>query len=210
MLKAYSLGEEGSESPAIESAPAVLAPVEKGSIYLDMGEDPDMGESGVPETPIMFEVQDGIAAFSAGIEEYPTYSVEFYGNVKLLDVIPGTDTSKDPSEDFSIIDTRKIHGTPSNGQIKNNSRKSIAFLELEDDGTVRSEPVEKQLFEGKEIKFNPQKDLNLGMFLILEQFAQSGNADLDTRGETNYTLKTAVITGPNEKEEDATEENGRK
>ena len=75
------------------------------------------------------------------------------------------------SEDFSIIDTRKIHGTPSNGQIKNNSRESIAFLELEDDGTVRSEPVEKQLFEGKEIKFNPQKDLNLGMFLILEQFA---------------------------------------
>ncbi len=210
VLKAYSLGEEGSESPAIESAPAVLAPVEKGSIYLDMGEDPDMGESAVPETPIMFEVQDGIAAFSAGIEEYPTYSVEFYGNVKLLDVIPGTDTSKNPSEDFSIIDTRKIHGTPSNGQIKNNSRESIAFLELEDDGTVRSEPVEKQLFEGKEIKFNPQKDLNLGMFLILEQFAQSGNADLNTNGETNYTLKTAVITGPNEKEEDATEENGRK
>ena len=47
------------------------------------------------------------------------------------------------------------------------------------------------------------------MFLILEQFAQSGNADLNTNGETNYTLKTAVITGPNEKEEDATEENGR-
>ena len=54
------------------------------------------------------------------------------------------------------------------------------------------------------------RDGRLSHIRVLSHIQMSGNADLNTNGETNYTLKTAVITGPNEKEEDATEENGRK
>lgn len=177
--------------------------------------------------PVTFAVKKGLMAARSSSVEYSTYTVSFFGNVKLLNVIAGdakdptTDEYlKDPAKDLSIIDTRKLErvengvtkkgGTPTNGKIKHGSRDKIAFLELNGDGTVKTTtdagvnapPV--RLFKEKEIKFNPKKELNLGMFMILEQFAQEGNATLDTSGETNYTLNSAIIIPVGSTEEQGT------
>lgn len=156
---------------------------------------------------LTFSVTNNSLALHTSIDDYPTYNVEFFGNVKLLDILPSESAGMNAKDHITVIDTRELSGPnflPDNSL--GHDGDHIAYLQFEGDtgygstgkGTqaaikTKSDPV--KLFNSKQIKFNPDKELNLGMFLILEQFAQEGDAgELDNTGETNYNLvEFAVI-----------------
>lgn len=159
----------------------------------------------VGERAITFKMKSNTLGAESSSPKPIEYTVEFFGNIKLLELSP----TGNYATDLSIIDTRKLsyqdgketkYGrTPRNGEVKTDSTGAMAFLQLNADGTVKTtldageNIVPVQLFKGTSFKADPTKELNLGMFMILEQFAQSGKVELDTTGETNYTLNSAII-----------------
>ncbi len=179
-VKAFALSEQVDADGAPEF-------VEAGSIYLDMGDDPEIEAAVNPVIePICFSVQNDLMAVRAGTETYPEYTVEFYANVKRLDFAE----TGNLDHDLAVINTSGANGeaTGTPCMPNNGSNPDILFLQRESDGTIVTENCSTKMFNPVNLKFNPQRDLTLGMFNILDQ--------LNQESETNYTLIKATITQP--------------
>ena len=179
-VKAFALSEQVDAAGAPEF-------VEAGAIYLDMGDDPEIEAAVNPVIePICFSVQNDLMAVRAGTETYPEYTVEFYANVKRLDFAE----TGNLDHDLAVINTSGANGeaTGTPCMPNNGSNPDILFLQRESDGTIVTENCSTKMFNPVNLKFNPQRDLTLGMFNILDQ--------LNQESETNYTLIKATITQP--------------
>lgn len=189
-LKAFSL-EEKTTTDAIVGEITAAEPVEEGSVYLDMGEGEEAVEQPVETEPVTFAVESGIAAFSARQVEYPTYTVDFYANLERLDL---QQTGNDETSHVTLIDTsgRKLP--------RNSLTQSLLYVgvstEGADKGVLSTRKELTHIFNNKTICFNPAKDLDLGMFNVLEQLSQKENPN--PTGETNYKLSGFIITKQSE------------
>ena len=183
-MKAFALSEQVDADGAPEF-------VEAGSIYLDMGDDPEIEAAVNPVIePICFSVQNDLMAVRAGTETYPEYTVEFYANVKRLDF--AETGAADGS--LTVINTSGLNGEATGHPTMPDNKRTpgVLYLQREADGTIVTENRSTKMFDPVDLKFNPQRDLTLGMFNILDQLNQDN--------ETNYELIKATITQPGDKE----------
>ena len=115
-VKAFALSEQVDAAGAPEF-------VEAGSIYLDMGDDPEIEAAVNPVIePICFSVQNDLMAVRAGTETYPEYTVEFYANVKRLDFAE----TGNLDHDLAVINTSGANGEATGTPcMPNKDRKSV-------------------------------------------------------------------------------------